>query len=59
VRWADGAVEDFPFLEPPSGRAIADGYQLLGELGAVDDAGELTPWAASCRACRWTRAWAA
>ncbi|MCO5115666.1 MAG: ATP-dependent RNA helicase HrpA, partial [Burkholderiaceae bacterium] len=41
---ADGArVEDFPFLEPPSGRAIADGYQLLGELGAVDDAGELTP----------------
>ncbi|WP_293220007.1 ATP-dependent RNA helicase HrpA [Ottowia sp.] len=36
-------VEDFPFLEPPSGRAIADGYQLLGELGAADDAGELTP----------------
>ena len=41
---AEGArVEDFPFLEPPSGRAIADGYQLLGELGAADDAGELTP----------------
>ena len=38
-----GAVEDFPFLERPSGRAIADGYQLLQELGAVDDANELTP----------------
>ena len=38
-----GIVEDFPFIERPSGRAIADGYQLLGELGAVDDANELTP----------------
>jgi len=38
-----GMVEDFPFLERPSGRAIADGYQLLNELGAVDDANELTP----------------
>ena len=37
-----GVVEDFPFLEKPSGRAIADGYQLLNELGAVDDANELT-----------------
>ncbi|MEN9396490.1 MAG: ATP-dependent helicase HrpA, partial [Pseudomonadota bacterium] len=37
-----GVVEDFPFIERPSGRAIADGYQLLGELGAVDDANELT-----------------
>ncbi len=38
-----GIVEDFPFIEAPSGRAIADGYQLLAELGAVDDANELTP----------------
>ncbi len=38
-----GVVEDFPFIERPSGRAIADGYQLLNELGAVDDANELTP----------------
>ena len=38
-----GGVEDFPFLEAPSGRAIADGYQLLAELGAVDDSNELTP----------------
>jgi ATP-dependent helicase HrpA len=37
-----GVVEDFPFLEMPSGRAIADGYQLLNELGAVDDTNELT-----------------
>jgi ATP-dependent helicase HrpA len=37
-----GVVEDFPFIERPSGRAIADGYQLLNELGAVDDANELT-----------------
>jgi ATP-dependent helicase HrpA len=38
-----GAVEDFPFLEPPPGKAIADGYALLSELGAVDDNNELTP----------------
>jgi ATP-dependent helicase HrpA len=38
-----GVVEEFPFLEMPSSRAIADGYQLLNELGAVDDANELTP----------------
>ena len=37
-----GAVEDFPFLEAPSRRAITDGYQLLQELGAVDEANELT-----------------
>ena len=38
-----GTVEDFPFLEPPPRRAIADGYQLLAELGAVDEFNELTP----------------
>jgi ATP-dependent helicase HrpA len=36
-------VENFPFIEPPLGRAIADGYQLLQELGAVDEANALTP----------------
>jgi ATP-dependent helicase HrpA len=35
-------VETFPFIEPPMGRAIADGYQLLQELGAMDDANQLT-----------------
>ncbi|WP_310261559.1 ATP-dependent RNA helicase HrpA [Roseateles saccharophilus] len=38
-----GDVERFPFLEAPRPKAIADGYQLLAELGAVDDANELTP----------------
>ncbi len=38
-----GVVEEFPFIERPQARAIADGYQLLAELGAVDDANELTP----------------
>ncbi len=38
-----GAVEEFPFIEAPSRRAITDGYQLLSELGAVDEANELTP----------------
>jgi len=36
-------VETFPFIEPPQGRAIADGYQLLQELGALDDSNLLTP----------------
>ncbi|MBB2777319.1 UNVERIFIED_ORG: ATP-dependent helicase HrpA [Comamonas terrigena] len=38
-----GDVVNFPFLEAPSGRAIADGYQLLAELGAVDERGHLLP----------------
>jgi ATP-dependent helicase HrpA len=38
-----GAVEDFAFIEVPQKRAIVDGYQLLNELGAVDDHNELTP----------------
>jgi ATP-dependent helicase HrpA len=37
-----GDVEDFPFLEPPGARMISDGYQLLAELGAVDDQRQLT-----------------
>ncbi|WP_239027397.1 ATP-dependent RNA helicase HrpA [Ramlibacter algicola] len=37
-----GSVEDFPFIEPPQRRAIADGYQLLQELGALDERNELT-----------------
>ena len=35
-------VESFPFIEPPLARAIADGYQLLQELGAVDEGNALT-----------------
>jgi ATP-dependent helicase HrpA len=37
-----GKVEEFPFLDAPAPRAIADGYALLAELGAVDDRNELT-----------------
>ena len=35
-------VEDFPFLDPPDPRAIADGWQQLAELGAVDAQRRLT-----------------
>ncbi|WP_284454277.1 ATP-dependent RNA helicase HrpA [Cupriavidus campinensis] len=35
-------IESCPFIEPPLGRAVADGYQLLQELGAVDEANQLT-----------------
>ncbi|HUN91163.1 MAG TPA: ATP-dependent RNA helicase HrpA [Burkholderiaceae bacterium] len=37
-----GDVASFPFVEPPPPRAIADGYQLLAELNAVDSGNELT-----------------
>ena len=35
-------VEEFPFIDRPAPRAIADGYQLLQELGAVDEGRALT-----------------
>lgn len=38
-----GEVSEFPFIEPPSPRMIADGYQLLAELNAIDEARQLTP----------------
>jgi ATP-dependent helicase HrpA len=37
-----GEVEQFPFIEPPGSRSIADGYQLLTELGAMDEQRVLT-----------------
>jgi ATP-dependent helicase HrpA len=37
-----GRIEDFPFIEPPEGRAISDGFTLLQELGAVDRDGTIT-----------------
>jgi ATP-dependent helicase HrpA len=36
-------VAAFPFLDPPGTRAIADGYQLLEEISAVDAGRRLTP----------------
>ncbi|MEO6792350.1 MAG: ATP-dependent RNA helicase HrpA, partial [Mycobacterium sp.] len=37
-----GDVENFPFLDPPDQRSIRDGVQLLQELGAFDQQGEIT-----------------
>ena len=37
-----GDIEQFPFLEPPDSRAVADGWQQLNELGAVDAQRKLT-----------------
>jgi len=37
-----GEVEDFPFVDPPAPKAVADGYALLAELNAVDDDKALT-----------------
>lgn len=38
-----GRVEDFPFIDAPDARAVADGWQQLTELGAVDKHRQLTP----------------
>ena len=37
-----GEIETFPFLNPPMAAAIRAGYQLLHELGAINDTNELT-----------------
>jgi ATP-dependent helicase HrpA len=37
-----GPVESFPWLSPPSGRAITDAYQTLQELGALTEQLECT-----------------
>jgi len=37
-----GDVEEFPFLDPPDRRSVRDGVQLLQELGAFDQHGEIT-----------------
>ncbi len=36
------AIEEFPFVDKPTGKAIADGYHLLQELGALDENNRLT-----------------
>src|SRR5574344_1057584 len=38
-----GSIEDFPFIEPPDGKAISDGFNLLHDLSAVNREGQLTP----------------
>ncbi|MEJ2535338.1 MAG: ATP-dependent RNA helicase HrpA, partial [Gammaproteobacteria bacterium] len=46
-----GAVEEFPFIDPPAPRMIREAYQLLFELGALDAANEPTPLGR--RLARW------
>jgi ATP-dependent helicase HrpA len=63
-----GNVEDFPFVDPPDRRAVADGVALLEELHALDEHGKLTPTGSTSTGssrrsggrwprCRWTRGW--
>lgn len=37
-----GAIEEFPFLDRPAPRAIAEGYRLLEDLGALAENRQLT-----------------
>jgi ATP-dependent helicase HrpA len=37
-----GPIEDFPFIDAPPKKAVADAYQLLHLLGAIDDERRLT-----------------
>nr|WP_243651373.1 ATP-dependent RNA helicase HrpA [Thiobaca trueperi] len=37
-----GAIERFPFIDPPDSRLVTDGYRTLEELGAIDTKGDLT-----------------
>ena len=37
-----GRLEDFPFIDAPDAKSIADGWQQLTELGAVDKQRQLT-----------------
>ena len=38
-----GRIDDFPFIEPPDGKAVSDGFTLLQELSAVNRENQLTP----------------
>jgi ATP-dependent helicase HrpA len=40
--WRLGEIETFPFINPPQPQAITSGYQLLQELGALDQDRKLT-----------------
>ncbi|RDS84616.1 ATP-dependent RNA helicase HrpA [Dyella monticola] len=37
-----GEVDEFPFLESPDPRVVADGYRRLAEISAIDDKRQLT-----------------
>ncbi|WNW11493.1 ATP-dependent RNA helicase HrpA [Pseudomonas sp. DTU_2021_1001937_2_SI_NGA_ILE_001] len=38
-----GDISAFPFIEPPDGKAVSDGFNLLQELSAVNRENQLTP----------------
>ncbi|MGO4702239.1 ATP-dependent RNA helicase HrpA [Dyella sp. 2RAB6] len=38
-----GEVDEFPFLEAPDPRVVADGYRRLAEISAIDEQKKLTP----------------
>jgi ATP-dependent helicase HrpA len=38
-----GDIETFPFINPPTQAAIRGGYELLHELGALNDTHEMSP----------------
>ncbi len=38
-----GAIDEFPFIEPPDSKYINDGYRNLQELSALDNKRTLTP----------------
>ena len=38
-----GAIEQFPFVDPPDSKLVSDGYRTLEELAAIDAKGQLTP----------------
>lgn len=35
-------IEDFPFLDPPSSKHVAEGYRTLREIDALDEGNDLT-----------------
>jgi ATP-dependent helicase HrpA len=37
-----GPIDEFPFIDAPPAKAVADAYQLLNLLGAIDEARRLT-----------------
>ena len=48
-----GEVKDFPFVDPPESRNIADGARLLEELGALAPGGTASPGERPPGAPRW------
>jgi ATP-dependent helicase HrpA len=42
IAYSLGDIDTFPFLEPPSKQAVAEGYVQLRELGALDSNKKLT-----------------